>query len=69
MIEKVYKMAEVTELLSISKQTVFRLMKNGELPAVKLGGSWRFKERDIQRLIDNGAEPLKTTKDTTGTLE
>ena len=38
---------EVAELLKLSEKTVYRLAQRGELPAFKVGGSWRFIRSDI----------------------
>ncbi|RKY16977.1 MAG: DNA-binding protein [Planctomycetota bacterium] len=38
---------QVAELLQLSEKTVYRLAQRGELPAFKVGGSWRFRRQDI----------------------
>jgi excisionase family DNA binding protein len=35
---------EAAEYLSIHVRTIYRLVKNGEIPGRKVGGSWRFKK-------------------------
>ena len=35
---------EAAEYLSIHVRTIYRLVKNGEIPCRKVGGSWRFKK-------------------------
>jgi len=39
--------SQVAELLQLSEKTVYRLAQRGELPCFKVGGSWRFRRRDI----------------------
>jgi excisionase family DNA binding protein len=35
---------EAAEYLSIHVRTIYRLVKLGEIPGRKVGGSWRFKK-------------------------
>jgi excisionase family DNA binding protein len=35
---------EAAEYLSVHVRTIYRLVKNGEIPCRKVGGSWRFKK-------------------------
>ena len=35
---------DAAEYLSIHVRTIYRLVKNGEIPCRKVGGSWRFKK-------------------------
>ncbi len=43
--------AEVAELMRVSTMTVYRLIKSGELPAVRVGKSYRIRERDIDTYL------------------
>ena len=43
---------EVAEYLRIHPYTVRRLARLGKLPSLKIGGQWRFKKVDINRLLD-----------------
>ncbi|HYA45077.1 MAG TPA: helix-turn-helix domain-containing protein [Acidimicrobiales bacterium] len=43
--------AEVADLLRVSNMTVYRLVQAGELPAVRVGRSYRIREEDIDRFI------------------
>ncbi len=43
---------EVAELLRLGKRTTYRMAKEGELPAFKIGGAWRFDRADIDRWIE-----------------
>ncbi len=44
---KFLTVAEVAALMRVSKMTVYRLVHNGELPAVRVGRSFRVKEDDV----------------------
>ena len=46
--------AEVAELMRVSTMTVYRLIKGGELPAVRVGRSYRIREDDIDRYLASG---------------
>ncbi|HVJ28017.1 MAG TPA: response regulator [Vicinamibacterales bacterium] len=38
---------EVLEYLQVNLRTVYRLIKAGKIPAVRVGRQWRFRKRDI----------------------
>ncbi len=42
---------EVAEYLKLAEKTAYRLAAEGKLPGFKVGGSWRFKRRDIDQWI------------------
>jgi excisionase family DNA binding protein len=39
--------AEVASLMRVSKMTVYRLVHNGEMPAVRVGRSFRVPEQAV----------------------
>jgi len=43
--------AEVASLLRVSTMTVYRLIRAGELPAVRVGKSYRVREDDVDRYL------------------
>ena len=43
--------AEVADLLRVSSMTVYRLIKAGDLPAVRVGKSFRVREDDVDRYL------------------
>jgi excisionase family DNA binding protein len=43
--------AEVARLLRVSNMTVYRLITGGELPAVRVGRSYRLREEDVDRYL------------------
>ena len=45
--------AEVADLLRVSTMTVYRLIKGGELLAVRVGKSYRVREDDLDTFIAN----------------
>jgi len=38
---------EVLDYLQVNLRTVYRLIKAGKIPAVRVGRQWRFRKRDI----------------------
>ncbi|EHR59287.1 helix-turn-helix domain-containing protein [Saccharomonospora cyanea] len=45
--------AEVAALMRVSKMTVYRLVHSGELPAVRVGKSFRVPEQAVHAYLDN----------------
>lgn len=42
---------ELQALLGIDRKTVYRMLKDDQLPAVRVGGQWRFPRAEIQHWI------------------
>jgi excisionase family DNA binding protein len=56
---------EVLEYLQVNLRTVYRLIKAGKIPAVRVGRQWRFRKRDIDAWLDSqrprgGSRPAPT---------
>ncbi len=56
---------EASERLAISQQRIQALIKNGKLPAVKVGRDWLIKEGDLElvRNRKNGRPKKETVKE------
>jgi excisionase family DNA binding protein len=56
---------EVLAYLQVNLRTVYRLIKAGKIPAVRVGRQWRFRKRDIDGWLDSqrpaASEPAPTT--------
>ena len=58
---------EVLEYLQVNLRTVYRLIKAGKIPAVRVGRQWRFRKRDLDAWLDSprprggGARPSPAT--------
>ena len=48
---KFLTIAEVASMMRVSKMTVYRLVHNGELPAVRVGRSFRVTEDDVDEYL------------------
>ncbi len=44
--EQIMTLREVAKYLGLHVMTVYKLTREGRVPAVKIGGQWRFK-RDV----------------------
>ncbi len=43
--------AEVATMMRVSKMTVYRLVHSGELPAIRVGRSFRVTEQDVDEYL------------------
>ncbi len=50
--------AEVAEMTRVSKMTVYRMVHSGELPAVRVGNSYRVPKAAVDELLSNSAYGL-----------
>ena len=48
---KFLTIAEVASVMRVSKMTVYRLVHGGELPAVRVGRSFRVSEDDVNEYL------------------
>ncbi len=50
---KFLTIAEVAAMMRVSKMTVYRLVHNGELSAVRVGRSFRVREADANAYLES----------------
>ena len=43
---------EVLGYLKVTPRTIYRLIRTGELPAVRIGRLWRFKRADVDDWLE-----------------
>jgi len=43
---------EVLHCLNVNPRTIYRLIRSGELPAVRIGRQWRFRRSDLNEWIE-----------------
>lgn len=43
--------AEVSERMRVSKMTVYRLVHDGELPAMRIGNSFRITREEVEAFL------------------
>jgi excisionase family DNA binding protein len=51
---------EVLEYLQVNLRTVYRLIKGGKLPAVRVGRQWRFRRRDVEHWLTRNRTASRT---------
>jgi excisionase family DNA binding protein len=44
--------SEVARQLRVSNMTVYRLVKSGQLPAVRVGRGYRIREQDVMHYLE-----------------
>jgi excisionase family DNA binding protein len=52
---------EVLDYLQVNLRTVYRLIKAGKIPAVRVGRQWRFRKRDIDVWLES-QRPRQATR-------
>lgn len=61
---------EVLEYLQVNLRTVYRLIKAGKIPAIRVGRQWRFRKRDIDAWLESqrprGGRPVPVAPPTRG---
>lgn len=45
---------EIAQYLGISKETVYRWLEKGKIPAHRVGKLWKFKTSEVDQWIKNG---------------
>ncbi|HPM09156.1 MAG TPA: helix-turn-helix domain-containing protein [Paludibacter sp.] len=56
------KLKDIAALLKVGEKTVYSMAQNGELPAFKVRGQWRFSRKDIDKWIE---QKKRTNNDVT----
>lgn len=50
--DEILKIKELSGYLKIPSSTIYKLIQEGKLPAIKLGKHWRIKKKDIESLFE-----------------
>lgn len=53
---RVMLVEEVAAYLRVNKQTIYNLVKQGKLPACKIGGQWRFDREVIDAFLRSSGQ-------------
>jgi PTS system nitrogen regulatory IIA component len=54
---------QLSEYLMVSEKTIYRMLEKNSLPAIRVGGQWRFRKRDIDTWIDNQVKKVEVEGD------
>ena len=49
---RLLRVKEVADALSVSNMTIYRLIRDGELAAVRVGHGWRISEGDLTAYLE-----------------
>lgn len=63
MSEHMLTAAEVAERLRVSTMTVYRLIRGGELPAVRVGRNYRVRRADLEAYLESQVVDPKNLDD------
>lgn len=55
--DQILTVKEVAEYLKVNERTIYRLAAGGEMPAFRVGTSWRFRKEDVAAWIESQHEP------------
>jgi excisionase family DNA binding protein len=56
-VETLLTARQLQQRLQVDRITIYRLIANGRLKGVKVGGQWRFREEDVKELVAGGPAP------------
>lgn len=59
MTDQILTLKEVATYLKLAEKTAYKLAAGGKLPGFKVGGSWRFKQSDIESWIEDRKLSIK----------
>jgi excisionase family DNA binding protein len=44
---------EMADYLNMKEQTVYRLVQQKKIPAIKIGGQWKVKQQHLDKMFDD----------------
>lgn len=50
--DEILNLEEASRYLRIKRRTLYSLAARGDVPAAKIGGQWRFRRSQLDRLFD-----------------
>ena len=57
--QEILTLKDVCELLQVHQSTVYKLVKEGKIPAFRIGSDWRFRADLMMRWIDEHSLPSR----------
>jgi len=61
-------LSEAAALLHVSTRTLQRMIRSGELPALKVGGQWRVRESQLRQWIEKRESSVAATNNGGGEI-
>ena len=46
-------LAEVAQYLQVNRNTLYKLIRRGQIPVLKIGSDYRFGKNEIEKLMTN----------------
>ena len=59
---EILTLKQVAEFLKVTERTIYRLAAAKQIPAFKVGGTWRFSRADINQWIQRQQKSGKVDK-------
>lgn len=56
--DRLWTVAEVADHMRVSNMTVYRLIKSGELPAIRVGKNYRIRGKELSDYIDRSFQTV-----------
>ena len=56
MVDEILKAEEVCEYLKIPRSSLYKLARDKEIPAFRVGKHWRFKKNKIEEWVERQQE-------------
>ena len=56
MLNEILDLKNAAKFLHLNERTLYRLVKNGEIPGIKVGGQWRFSKKCIEEIFSKKSE-------------
>jgi excisionase family DNA binding protein len=53
--EPLLTVGEVAQVMRVSNMTVYRLIKSGQLSAIRVGKNYRIRRKDVERYLNERA--------------
>ena len=53
---------EVANYLRVTEKTIYRLLRQGKIPATKVGNQWRFDTNSIDEWLQRNSVPMKVKR-------
>jgi len=62
-LDDILTIKQLSEYLMVSEKTIYRMLEKNILPAIRVGGQWRFRKKDIDSWIDNQVRKVEIDGD------
>lgn len=56
MFDEIMTIRNAAKFLHLNERTLYRLVKGGEVPGIKVGGQWRFSKRCLEEIFSKKSE-------------